>query len=176
MKQDFIITKFSIVPATEGENLTPEKAREILSELFYIPANEKVMRLPLLHNTAILIYCVPEKLIHNTVVAKGTPLVYNMINSLQYIQDHNKLIINITKEQRLGNLLLLHIVLQEGDKFILANTHNAPDFNTVLYYLLLSIKNVQLNPNQTKVYLYSTDIEKSEQLLLKQYFKGIEKI
>ena len=99
-----------------------------------------------------------------------------MINSLQYIQDHNKLIINITKEQRLGNLLLLHIVLQEGDKFILANTHNAPDFNTVLYYLLLSIKNVQLNPNQTKVYLYSTDIEKSEQLLLKQYFKGIEKI
>ncbi len=153
-----------------------EKAREILSELFCIQANEKVMTLPLLNGTATLLYSVPEKLIRQQGVAKITPLIYNLINCLQYIQDHNKLIINIAKESHYNNNILMHIVLQEGEKFLLANTHNAPDFNTVLYYILLSLKNVQLNPSQTRIFLYSTTPESEEYALLKKYFKGVEQL
>lgn len=176
MEKSFITRKFTLLPSAEAEELTDTMAQKILSEIYEIPAVEKVMTLPVMKNSALLIYSVPAKLCNLSGGDKAIPLIYNLIENLQYINDHNKLIINISKETPAGNNSILHIALQEGPKFILANTFDITDLNTAIYYILLSLKSVQLNPNQTRIFLLNTELTDNECSLMRKYFKGIENI
>jgi hypothetical protein len=58
---------------------------------------------------------------------------------------------------------------------LLANVFRAPDFTTAEYFLFLSLKKLQLNPEVSSIY-FRTPLSEEEELSLYRYFKSVEQL
>jgi hypothetical protein len=68
---------------------------------------------------------------------------------------------------------VLHLALGAGDKLLLANSYEAKDFTTALYYIFAVLHDFQINPRMTTLY-YKGDLAYENMELLFSYFKGVE--
>jgi hypothetical protein len=96
------------------------------------------------------------------------PVIYDLLCSLSRIEDYNKVLFCIEDS-------VLHLTIGAGDKLLLANSYEAKDFTTALYFIFAAMHDLQVNPQMTTLY-YKGDIAYDNQELLFSYFKGVEQL
>ena len=94
------------------------------------------------------------------------PVIYDLPCRLPQIHDYNKVLFTIEGA-------VLHLALGAGDKLLLANSYEAKDFTTALYYIFAVLHDFQINPRMTTLY-YKGDLAYENMELLFSYFKGVE--
>jgi len=94
------------------------------------------------------------------------PSVYQIINNIALFEEHNKIFLQYHKED-------VHIVVSEGARVMFCNSFPACHFNSVLYYAFLALKQVQLNQEQTTVYL-SGNFREDDITNLTMYFPKVK--
>lgn len=154
MKEYFITDKFTLVP-------TALSRPEYLTGLFALEKEESVQSIELPRFNATLLYA--GKNGDND----KRPLIYKLLDQIEGIQEHNKIIIHHSKE-----LNMLQVVAAEEKKLLLANSFSCHHPNTTLYYLTLVCQQVMFNPHLTKITVCG-EIGKEEEELIKRYFQGI---
>lgn len=100
----------------------------------------------------------PNSTIHHSV---GTYLTY-----LPLYPEYNKLFFQYYK----GYVIILAC---EGDRILHCTSYPAHHFNSALYFLLLTLKEVQFNPEQTTVFI-SGNLRESDFYDLSKYFSKIK--
>lgn len=67
----------------------------------------------------------------------------------------------------------LYLAIAQGRTLLLANTYPAKDFATVQYYIFLSLKSLQLNPEISTV-CFRSPLSKEDEMSMYRYFKAVE--
>lgn len=185
MEQIFITQKFSLVPLFadnghgEETHCSNDDMRDILSKFYTINKDDEICSIPVFNSKALLLYAKPIDIQTNEDKAIALPLAAKLIERIKYIPDHNKIIIHISRDNNTtihdkdDSQILFHLAMQEGNKFLMINTFKITKFETALYYLLLAMKNAQLNTTQTGI-LSMSSLEDFEKKLLLRYFKYVE--
>ncbi|MBQ6910983.1 MAG: DUF3822 family protein [Bacteroidales bacterium] len=93
------------------------------------------------------------------------PEMYYLLRQLQTLPEYNK----IVASWRDG---WLHLVVAQGKSLLLANVFEAPDFTTAQYFLFLSMRRLQLNPEVSTV-CFRTPLDPEAEMSLYRYFKGV---
>lgn len=156
MESYFITEKFTIAPK-------PLYKEEYVREMFEVAENEVVKTLELEKCNALLSFIAQKDDNGENLV----PLAYVLIKYAATIQDHNKIVINYNKGEK-----LTHIIAMEGEKLILANTYRTTDVKSVLYFISLVAQQVMFNPHLTKVHIYG-ELEEEGVQLIEKYFAGV---
>ena len=96
------------------------------------------------------------------------PVIYDLLCELPGIHDFNKVLFTIEGSA-------LHLAIGAGDRLLLANSYEAGDFTTALYFIFAAMNDFQINPRMTTLY-YKGDVAYENQELLFSYFKGVERL
>lgn len=179
MEQLFITKYFTLLPMLPNTTNKGSEFQRDINKVFkqiHQIEEESIRDIPVLNSRALLVYALPDYVIKKERDEYiSLPMAYKAISMLKNIPAYNKVVIHFTKNTReklMGNFFLLHIALQAGEKFISINTFDAQDINTVIYYILLTLKNSQLNPAQTSV-LTMTSLTEKETDLFQDYFRKV---
>ena len=100
--------------------------------------------------------------------ASVLPEMYFLLTELDRIPEYNRILASYADGY-------LHLVLGQGRNLLLANVFRAPDFTTAEYFLFLSLKKLQLNPEVSSIY-FRTPLSEEEELSLYRYFKSVEQL
>lgn len=144
--------KFTLVPS---EYFNPESAGDILSKVVLLEQGEPLSFLDLPEHKAVLVYA-----------GKTRPAVYDMVMSLFKIREHFKIIANYSDGY-------LYLVIAQGNELMLCNSFPASDFVTAQYYIFLSLKKLQLNPQVSAIY-FTSELTSEQTMALFSYFKNVE--
>ena len=154
----------------------PGMARTALEEVVSLQEGDYVESVPVPSHAAVLLFSntIGESLsrvIAQTVLpASGAPVsvlpeMYYLLQQLETLPEYNK----IAASWRDG---WLHLVIAQGRSLRLANVFQAPDFTTAQYFLFLSLKRLQLNPEVSTV-CFRTPLDEEAEMSLYRYFKGV---
>lgn len=133
---------------------------QLLSQVVGVSPSETVKYVELPDFEAVLLFVPgPEE---------REPVIYDLLCRLPHIHDHNKVLFCIRES-------VLHLAIGTGYKLLLANSYEAKDFTTALYFIFAALRDFQINPQLTTLY-YSGDMAYENQELLFSYFKGVEPI
>ena len=133
---------------------------QLLSQVVGVSPSETVKYVELPFFEAVLLF-VPS-------AEDKEPVIYDLLCKLPQIQDYNKVL--FCKEES-----ALHLAIGAGDKLLLANSYEAKDFTTALYFIFAALNDFQINPRMTTLY-YKGEVAYENQELLFSYFKGVERI
>ena len=165
--------KVTLVP---NPFLDPAGARKALSEVAGIRDTDFVetVQVPSLAATLVYSNSLDEslsKVIAQTVLpTSGVPVrvlpeMFYLLRALESLTDYNKIVAS-------WHAGYLHLVIGQGKSLCLANVFAAPDFTTAQYFLFLSLKRLQLNPEVSTV-CFRTPLEMDAQMSLYRYFKSV---
>lgn len=143
--------KFTLVPSayfSEGN------ARELLSKVVLLDDGEPLSFVDVPAYKAVLIY------------SGRRPEVYDMMMSLCKVNCYNKLIVALVDG-------FLHMVVAQGDDLVFCNCFNAPDQTTAEYYIFMTLKRLQINPEISTIYFYSA-VPQDTIVSFCRYFKSAE--
>lgn len=161
----FEMTDSPIYTLVPSSMFSEDQARVILSQVQEVSESDDVMSVELPQFQATLVYSVPKDISANS-EKKGYPSVYYMLKDMDTLEENNKMMVHLTKEN-------IHIVAGEREKLLLANSFpTSGNFVTAQYYLFMVMKEVMFNPEFTTLHIYG-NITKEEQNGLKKYFKGV---
>ena len=157
----------------------PSDARGALAEVTAIADSDKVGSIPVPEYGAVLVYSnsIDEslsRLISQTVFLKDgssvdvLPEMYYILRDLAGLREHNR----IVASYRDGYLFL---AVAQDASLKLCNVFEAVDFTTAEYFIFLSLKNFQLNPEVSTI-CFRTPLSEEERLSLYRYFKGVEEL
>ena len=135
---------------------------EHLRELFPINDNEDLAEIEVPLFNAVLVYAIPKD------KKEMLPSVYRMVSKIPDIPAHNKIIIEIDREN--GTLYLAAI--EGNSRLLLLNCYKANRASNILYYISLAAKQVMFNPPITAIYTY-TPLNNDETAILERYFQKI---
>ena len=96
------------------------------------------------------------------------PVIYDLLCNLPQINDYNKVLFCIEDSA-------LHLAIGAGDKLLLANSYEAKDFTTALYYIFAALHEFQINPQMTTLY-YKGELAYENMETMFSYFKGVEPV
>jgi len=156
--------------------LDPTGARKALAEVANIRDTDFVetVQVPSLAATLVYSNSLDEslsKVIAQTVLpTSGTPVrvlpeMYYLLRALDSLTDYNKIVAS-------WHAGYLHLVIGQGKSLCLANVFAAPDFTTAQYFLFLSLKRLQLNPEVSTV-CFRTPLDPESEMSLYRYFKAV---
>ena len=156
--------------------LDPAGARKALAEVANIRDTDFVetVQVPSLAATLVYSNSLDEslsKVIAQTVLpTSGTPVrvlpeMYYLLRALDSLTDYNKIVAS-------WHAGYLHLVIGQGKSLCLANVFAAPDFTTAQYFLFLSLKRLQLNPEVSTV-CFRTPLDPESEMSLYRYFKAV---
>lgn len=145
-------SRFTLVPS---EFFSPQSAGDILSKVVPLAEGEPLSFLEIPAYDAVFVYAGDER-----------PVAYDMVQSLFKIGDYNKIVVC----HRDGELSL---VIAQGSQLKLCNVFPAADFTTAQYFIFLSLKNLQLNPQLSTLY-YVGGLAQEHAISLYNYFKNVE--
>ena len=151
--------KYTVVPAFFFRK---ESAYEILSEAVQLSGTDKVEYKELPQYKAVLVYAYGED------EDASVPVVARLVESSKRIREHNKLAVYYGESY-------VSIVIATGDKLLLANSYPADDPVTAEYFVFASLKQFQINPQVTTIYILKPVVGEMTDDLVK-YFKGVETI
>ena len=154
----------------------PQTARGALSEVCPLDDGDFVETIALPSLASVLVYSNSigenlSKVMAQTVLptsgesVRVLPEMYYLLGMLDSIQDYNKIVASWAGEW-------LHLVIAQGKSLRLANVFRAPDFTTAQYFLFLSLKQLQLNPEVSTV-CFRTPLDSEASMSLYRYFKGV---
>ncbi len=94
------------------------------------------------------------------------PALLDSLCSLLSIKEYNKILCH-------WDGAVLSLCIAQGKSLLLSNTFQAGDFVTVMYYVLLSLKSLQLNPEVSTVY-FRSPLSSEQQVSLYHYFMEVK--
>ena len=147
---------FTLVPSAF---FNPASKREALAEVATIKEDCEVRHIEIKDYNAVLIYTVDE----DSVVS--VPDIVGRLDKLQECPEYNKILCSI-KEDR------LYIAIAQGKTLLMANSFQVQDFTTAQYYIFLSIKAHQINPEMSTI-CWTSELGADEEMSLYRYFKSV---
>ena len=148
---------FTLVPS---QFFDPAAAREALAEVAPLKGDEQVGYLDIPQYDAVLVYATDGD---SVVVAP--PAVSELLTRLPACPEYNKILCNRHDGR-------LDLAVAQGKSLLLANSFPAPDFTTAEYFIFLSMKRLQLNPEVSTV-CFRTPLDPEAEMSLYRYFKGV---
>ena len=133
---------------------------QLLSQVVGVSPSETVKYVELPFFEAVLLFVSGDE--------GREPVIYDLLCKLPQIHDYNKVLFCVDGS-------VLHLSIGAGDKLLLANSYEAKDFTTALYFIFAALHDFQINPRMTTLY-YKGDVAYENQELLFSYFKGVERI
>lgn len=133
---------------------------QLLSQVVGVSPSETVKYVELPFFEAVLLFVSGDE--------GREPVIYDLLCKLPQIHDYNKVLFCVDGS-------VLHLAIGAGDKLLLANSYEAKDFTTALYFIFAALHDFQINPRMTTLY-YKGDVAYENQELLFSYFKGVERI
>ena len=182
MNYYYITSKYSLIPKIlfNKYNYT-----EAFKKTFDIGTGERIGTASLAEHKAEIIYALPGSLRcdfgeqgpEEEEQDRIYPLICKLLETAGSVQKYNKVVFSfcpsVQRENEIPEKPALHLVIQEGDNLLLANSYPAAHFNTALYFLFLAVKRVQFNPEQTCVRVCGS-LSREEKETLEKYFRGVE--
>lgn len=144
--------RFTLVPS---EFFSERDAREILSEVVPLEEGEPLSFVSIPAMEAVMIYAGPVR-----------PQAYEMLMSLCKLGGHNRIIAHYED----GWLCL---VVSQGDSLKFCNCFKVSCFIDAEYYILMALKKLQLNPEQSTIY-FTSPLSEDQTVSLLNYFKNAE--
>ena len=168
--------KCALVPA---QFHVPEMSRQMLSEVVDLNEDDSVEYVSVPEFAAVLLFSpTPSgslpRIVAETVIAQdGTksrplPEMYYMLKQLFGISEYNKILASYKDGY-------LYLVVAQGKSLLLCNTFKAFDFTTAEYFIFLTMKKLQLNPEVSSIF-FRTPLDEEQELSLYRYFKNVEYI
>ena len=93
------------------------------------------------------------------------PEMYYLLKSLPEVGEYNKILASWADGY-------LYLVIAQGKSLLLSNVFAAADFTTAEYFLFLSLKRLQLNPEVSTV-CFRTPLSPEAEMSLYRYFKAV---
>ena len=157
----------------------PASAREALEEVVALAPQDVVEYVPVPSLASVLVYSnsigesLSKALAHTVLPTSGEPVkvlpeMYYMLKELDSLREYNKIVASWADGW-------LHLVIAQGKSLSLANTFPAQDFTTAEYFLFLSMKRLQLNPEVSTV-CFRTPLTPEAEMSLYRYFKSVSRI
>ena len=143
--------RFALVP---GSLFSEDSARAMLEKVVPLSPEEPLSFTPVPTVGAVMVY------------AGERPEVYDLLLSLPKVSGHNKILARFD-----GGMLSL--VIAEADSLRLCNVFRAGDFTTAEYFLFLSLRRLQINPEISVVHFTPALSDEQVQSLM-CYFKNVE--
>ena len=100
--------------------------------------------------------------------AKPLPEMYYMLRSVLDLPDYNKILASYMDG-------VLYLVIAQGRTLLLCNSFKAPDFTTAQYFIFMSMRKLQLNPEVSTI-SFRTPLSEEDEMSLYRYFKNVEQI
>ena len=151
--------KYTLVPAGF---FTPSDAHKILSEAVRLSKTDKVEYQELPQFKAVLVYAHSD----GENGGEGAPAIAGLLSDVISIGEYNKVAARFDGSA-------LHLVIVTGDKLLLANSYPAADTVTAEYFLFAALRQLQINPQVTTVYLREpAHPEMMDDIV--RYCKGVE--
>lgn len=154
--------KFTLIPE---EFFTPEQGREVLVEQFSLPSDTQVHSLALEEEGAVIVYSAPQLQGDTDILP---PFVAKLLSHAKAIQEYNKVVFHYSARRGIS-----HIIIYAGGELKLANSFKVDSFESALYFLFLSIKGLQMNPQQCVVNV-CWGIPQQSIDMVSRFFKGVE--
>ena len=170
MEISLLTSKCTLVPSQFFE---PSKAREALSEVARLQESDTVSHVEVPQYDAVLIFCdraddSVSKIITDDSAGQTfvRPELYYVLRDLPSCPEYNKILCS----WRDGRLFL---AIAQGKSLLLANVFEAADFTTAEYFIFLSMKSLQLNPEMSTI-SWRSPLDADEEMSLYRYFKSVE--
>lgn len=148
--------KYTLVPEAFFK---PSEAHKILSEAVRLSQTDKIEYQELPQFKAVLVYALsPEE--------EAAPVIFDLLAEVLSISEHNKVAACFDGSA-------LHLAIVTGENLLLANSYPAGDPVTADYFLFAALKQFQINPQVTTVYLREpVSPEMADDIV--RYCKGVE--
>ena len=156
------IEKFTLVPE---EFYTAQVGKEALIQQFQLAEDVHVECCNPGHSGAVVVYPVGNVLEGET-SERTVPFVVGMMDVARGVHEYNKVAFHYCKEVGFA-----HIVIYTGDELKLANSFKVDSFESALYFLFLSIKGLQMNPQQCMINICWNISDEQKKTVVK-FFKG----
>ncbi|MGN0202805.1 MAG: DUF3822 family protein [Candidatus Cryptobacteroides sp.] len=152
---------------------SPQGAAGILSRTVELSPSDKVDCVRLEEYQAFLVYSLdgfthPDVLLPGLDVPVPLPEMYYLLKGIRNINQYNRIAASFADG-------FLHLTVAQGTNLLLSNVFEAPDFTTAEYYIFLSMKKLQLNPEVSVIH-FRTPLTEEQEMSLYRYFKGVEKL
>lgn len=162
--------KITLVPDSFFD---PQTAGELLASTVDLDPSGKVEQVRLEEYSAWLVYSLdgyslsgPD--IPGLEVPDPLPEMYFILKDLLGIDQYNRIVASFADGY-------LHLAIAQDRNLLLSNVFEAPDFTTAEYYIFLSLKKLQLNPEVSVIH-FRTPLSDEQELSLYRYFKGVERL
>ena len=131
---------------------------QVLSQVVGVSPSETIKYVELPAFEAVLLFVPGED--------DRKPVIYDLLCRLEQVDDYNKVLFCIRDS-------VLHLAIGTGGKLLLANSYEAKDFTTALYFIFAALHDFQINPQMTTLY-YVGNLAYENRELMFSYFKGVE--
>lgn len=155
MANPILTSKCTLVPSDFYKD---DCAGEYLAQVVVIGEGEVVGSVPVPQYGAHLVWAAPSGV-------EGEPELYRLLCELPGCAEYNKILFSW-----LDGILFLTIA--QGNTLLLANTFPAADFATAQYYIFLSMKSLQLNPEVSTI-CAAMELSSDQEMSLYHYFKAV---
>ena len=156
-----------------------EVEKKLLSEVVSLKDEEHVESIEVPEYNAVLLYSnnigeTLTRVVSETVLrtdgskSRPLPVMYYMLKSLSTLPEYNKILAAYMDG-------VLYLVLAQGATLLLCNSFKAPDFTTALYFIFLTMKRLQLNPELSTI-SFMTQLDYEQEMSLYRYFRSVEYI
>ena len=152
---------FTLVPS---HFFNPATAREALAEVADLKEGDTVGHLDLPQYDAVLVYTEDG----DSVVVDGTPEIYKLLMRLPECPEYNKILCSLAGDR-------LFLTIAQGKNLLLANSFPVQDFTTAEYFIFLSLKSLQLNPEISTI-CWRSPLDAEDEMSLYRYFKAVVKL
>lgn len=147
---------FTLVPSVFFD---PSAEREAFAEVADLKEGCETRHIEIPQYDAVLVWSQDG----GSVVSE--PEIANVLTRLKECPDYNKILCSIKDG-------VLYMAVAQGKNLLIANSWNIQDFTTAEYYIFLTIKSLQINPEMSAIcWLSSLDAE--EEMSLYRYFKSV---
>ena len=168
--------KTSLVPE---QFHNPDEGTHMLGTVADLDKGDVVTSVPVPEFSAVLVYSntIGETLsraVSETVLdmegmkTQPLPEMYYMLRSVLELPDYNKILASYMDG-------VLYLVIAQGRSLLLCNSFQAPDFTTAQYFIFMSMRKLQLNPEVSTI-TFRTPLSEEDEMSLYRYFKNVEQI
>ena len=150
---------FTLVPSAFFD---PASGRAALAEVASLGEDAEVKHIEIPEYDAVLICTADEDS-----AVSGSEMV-RVLRRLGDCPDYNRILCSILDGR-------LFIAVAQGKTLLLANAYEIQDFTTAEYYIFLSVKSLQINPEMSTI-CWMSDLDADEQMSLYRYFKTVVRL
>lgn len=152
---------FSLVPK---DIYTKNNGEKILRDQFNLNKEAIIKSLEIPDFNAFLVYS-DNHISDSNIQVK--PLIIALISILKDSKSYNKVIIHYSHEQEIAQLIIC-----TWNKLELITSFKSDSFDTAIYYLLLSLKKLQINHHQTSLRICNK-VTKDQMDFLNNFFRKV---